>query len=384
MVGEHGGTAAAEDLRVRGERADERDALRVPQGQHAGFVAEQHERPVRDLARDRITVHIGRFGRGGVAERAGPVGEQEHAAHHGVDHCFVGFAATHRFGEPVAEHRAGAGHGHVEAAVGGGDGVARGQPVGDDEAVETPFAAQHAVDEFGVLGHRGAVDTVVGGHDPPRLRAPDDELERREVELAQGTLAHAHVDGEAFGLEVVGDEVLDRDGDPAVLHAGDVAGADHPGEEGVFGVALEVPSTQWRAVEVDRRGEQHVHALAPGFLREQAAGLDRQARVPARGERGRAGQRHRGVVRAPVRPADTHRAVGEHQGGEPDPRQRGQRPDVLTGEQARLRVQVEFGQQGVDVEAHAHPPGTVLLSPYLAMSSERYVLVTFSAVGSGS
>lgn len=60
-----------------------------------------------------------------------------------------------------------------------------------------------------MLGHRRAVDRVVGGHDAPGVGVGDDGLERREVQLAQGTgrddVVHA-----ATGLGVVGDGARGR------------------------------------------------------------------------------------------------------------------------------------------------------------------------------
>ncbi len=199
-----------------------------------------------------------------------------------------------------------------------------------------------------MLGHRRAVDRVVGGHDAPRVGVGDDELEGRQVELAQGALAHHVVHREAVGLGVVGDEVLDGGADAAGLDAAHVPGADPAGEVRVLAVRLEVAAAERRAVQVDRGGEQHVDALAAGLLGEEGAGAAGQLGVPGGGQRGRGGERHGGVVGGPADSPDADRAVGHDEGVQADLRQGGQGPHVPAGQEAGLGVQVEPAQGRFD------------------------------------
>jgi hypothetical protein len=199
-----------------------------------------------------------------------------------------------------------------------------------------------------VLGHAAAVDAVVGGHHRPRACPSDDRLEGGQVELAQGALVHQHVDGEAFRVGVVGHEVLGHGGDPALLDAGDELDGDLRGEQGILRVALEVPAAERAAVQVDGRREQHVHALAPGLLREQLARPPGDAGVPRGCERRRAGQGDRAAVRAPMGTADPDRTVRHDQRAQPDLGQRREGPHVETVDEADLVVEIEAGERRLD------------------------------------
>ena len=108
----------------------------------------------------------------------------------------------------------------------------------------------------------------------------DDRLERRQVELAQRALVDLGVEGEALGLGVVGDEVLDRRADALGLQPAHVGGADARGQQRVLAEALEVPAAVGRAVQVDGRREQHVDALAPALRGRAAARGARSAPRP--------------------------------------------------------------------------------------------------------
>lgn len=199
-----------------------------------------------------------------------------------------------------------------------------------------------------MLTHRRAVDRVVGGHDAPGVGVLDDGLEGGQVELAQGAGGDLVVHGEAVGLGVVGDEVLDGGGDAAGLDAVHIAGADPPGEVRVLAVRLEVPAAERGAVQVDGGREEHVDALAAGLLGQQNACPVGEFGVPGGGEGGRGGQRDGRVVGGPAGTADTDRAVGHDQGPQSDPGQLGQRPHVLPGQQPGLVVQVEPAESSLD------------------------------------
>ncbi len=227
-------------------------------------------------------------------------------------------------------------HGDVESAAQCAGGGAGGEPVGDGDAVEAPLAAQHVVLEVPVLGHGDAVDLVVRGHDGPGAGVADDPLEGAEVELAQRSGRDDVVDGEAVGLGVVGDEVLDAGRDAAVLDAEDVAGPDLAGEVRILAVRLEVATAQRRAVQVHRRGEQHVDALAAGLGGERAARPAGESGVPGGGERGGGRQGEGGVVGGPAHAPHADGPVGQHQGGESGGGGGGEAPHVLAARSRAL------------------------------------------------
>ncbi len=105
------------------------------------------------------------------------------------------------------------------------------------------------------LGHRLAVDAVVGRHQRPRAGLAHDRLERSEVELTQRPLVEPGIERHPLGLGVVRDEMLDGRADPAVLHAAHVADPDPRREQRILAEALEMPATVRRAMEVDGRGK---------------------------------------------------------------------------------------------------------------------------------
>ncbi len=324
-------------IRDRGHRA------RL-QRECAAFVADEDEGAAGDLAGQGLAVERrGRLGDGrcGAVQDADAGGKAQYPAYGGVDRGLGDLAVADRPGEGLAVDGLGAGHGDVETAVDRADGVPGGHPVGDVEAVEAPFAAQDFVDQVVVLGHRGAVDPVVGGHDAPRAGVLDDRLEGGQVQLAQGAFGDQVVHGEAVGLGVVGDEVLDGGADTAGLDAGDVTGADDARQVRVLAVALEVAAAERRAVQVDGGGEQDVDALAAGLLGEQRACAAGECGVPGGGERGRRGQGYGGVVGGPAHAPHADRPVGHDEGLQADLRQGGQGPHVLTGQQPRLGVEIE-------------------------------------------
>ena len=91
----------------------------------------------------------------------------------------------------------------------------RAEPVGHDEPVEAPFAAQDPVDQVGLLAAVDAVDLVVGGHDGPDAGLPHGGFEGDEVDLAQGALGDLRTDGHPLVFLIVAREVLDAASDPA-------------------------------------------------------------------------------------------------------------------------------------------------------------------------
>ena len=99
---------------------------------------------------------------------------------------------------------------------------------------------------------------------------------------------------------------------PLRLHAGDVRDRDARGQVRILGVALEVAARERVPVDVDRRREQHVRALAPRLVADPAADLLDELGIPRRAERGAARERGRPTPRPPLA-ACADRAVGHLQ-----------------------------------------------------------------------
>jgi len=52
-----------------------------------------------------------------------------------------------------------------------------------------------------------AVDKVVGGHNSPRVRLSNGNLEWAKVDLAKGPFGYNRVDGQSVRLLLIGDEI---------------------------------------------------------------------------------------------------------------------------------------------------------------------------------
>ena len=309
-----------------------------------------------------------------AVQGAGAGGQPQDPADLLVDRGLADAALAHGLDQRLAPLLLRAGHGQVEGGAGGGLAVVGGAPVGDDHAVEAPLALQRLGQQV-VLGHGSAVDRVVGGHDHPRVGVGDHGLEGGQVELAQRPLVDPVVDGEPVGLRVVGDVVLGARPDALRLHAADVGGGQPAREQRVLGEALEVPAAQRRPVQVDRRAEDDVDALAHGLAGEQPADAPQQLLVPRR-RHARARRQGRGGLELGVgAAADADRAVGHGQRAQPDLRRVFERPGARAGEQPHLRLQVQLPDEGVEVgigqdmgRGHGSPVSKDLVPPPLARS----------------
>ena len=208
-----------------------------------------------------------------------------------------------------------------------------------------------------MLGGVGAVHPVVGGHHRPRLRLLDRHLEGRQVDLAQGSLPHLRADRVALELGVVADEVLDAGADVPALHAANVADRDTCGEVGILRVALEVASGQRRAVDVHRRCQQHLGALAARLLGQGHPHALDQLRVPGGGERGAAGEAGGGASGLVPTASGAAGAVGHLDGRDPQARDAGAVPDVRAGEHRDLLLDAHTAEQFIDSIRHGSSAG---------------------------
>ena len=184
---------------------------------------------------------FGRF----VIECPQAVEHGEQRSDRAVDLCFVDPTVSHRVHEVFAVVARGCGHLEIEAGLGGTFGGESGVPVGDDESFETPFAAEQVVEQPTVLGVVSTVESVVRRHDPERATFSYGVLEWHEVHLAQSSFVDDAVDGHAFELGVVADEVLHRRGHAVRLDPADVGSGEFAAQQRIFRVALEVSTSKW-------------------------------------------------------------------------------------------------------------------------------------------
>ena len=155
------------------------------------------------------------------------------------------------------------------------------------------------------------------------MRLADDDLERREVDLAQRALVEHGVGRLSARLLAVGGEVLGARGDAVGLDAAHVGGGHLAGQVRVLGEVLEVAAAQRVALDAQTGPEQHVDALARGLLAHGGAHALAELGVPrvGHGDGGGEARRGLGAVEAQVvggagLVADAVGAVGELDGGD--------------------------------------------------------------------
>ena len=281
----------------------------------------------------------------GQEQRADPLGQAEQADHLVVEHVGGDRAIGYRRRELPAPRPVRARHRQVEGCQGGAGRAARRVPVRRDHAVEAPLALEHVPQQARVLGHRDPVDLVVGGHHQRHPGFAHARLERGQVQLAEHRLGDPCVVGPALGLRVVADEVLGCRGDSGALDAADERDSEHGGQHRVLGEALEPAAAEWRAHQVDRGSEQHVDALAPRLCAQGGGQLADQVGIPGGPERGRAGQAGRRLALVKDHPPDPGRAVRHDHRPEPERFGALRAPAVGAGQQQRLFVHGEIGQE---------------------------------------
>ena len=167
---------------------------------------------------------------------------------------------------PAAHPRhGGAGDRRGAAGPQRGDAVIGASPVGDDQAVEPPFTAQHVAQQPRVVAAPGPVDAVVRGHHGRRPAAFDHDLEAAQVVLAQRALVDQRIDDHARALLVVGREVLRAGPDPLALDAIDDGGSEVSRQHWILREVLEVAPAARVALHVQPRAQQHRHVLGTTF-----------------------------------------------------------------------------------------------------------------------
>ena len=156
-------------------------------------------------------------------------------------------------------------------------------PVGHEQATESPVALERLLEQARVLAGVDAVHAVVRAHHGPHPGLLHGGLERGQVDLVQRPRIDLGADRHAFGLLVVGGEVLDCSHHALALHSLDVGHGRARGEFRVFAVVLEVAATQRRARDVHRRAENHVLAVPLGLARDGCAHALDQRGIEGRG-----------------------------------------------------------------------------------------------------
>ena len=284
-----------------------------------------------------------------VVKGSGPFKQGEQPTSRCVQQGLVDLAGLDRRHQRRTVEAADTGHLEVESGPGHGGRGLGGEPVGDDDAVETPFLTKYLGEQPTVLAGERAVHPVVGAHEPPRFGFGHGDLEGPQVDLAQGPVGHDRVDAVAFKLRVVGDEMLDGGADAAALDAPDERSRYSACEHRILRIALEVAATEGRPVDVDGRGEKHVAGAGTGLGGQNCAEFLDQFPIPGGSER-------RAARDAERRSTSTQQTgatgavwtVGDLEGGDPETFYGIGVPKAATGHQRGLLLEGEVRQEGVD------------------------------------
>src|SRR5581483_1881675 len=137
---------------------------------------------------------------------------------------------------------------------------------------------------------------VVRAHDAQHVRFLHGRLESRQINFAQRALIQLNVDRTAVKLLVVAGEVFYARGDAFALDALDVRYRHARREERVFAHVFEVPSVEWRALNVHAGAEHDVLSARPRFFADGLAIGEAQIRVPGGSQGDAHGQRGGEIV----------------------------------------------------------------------------------------
>ena len=126
--------------------------------------------------------------------------------------------------------------------------------------------------------------------------------------------------------------------DSAALDAGDPGSCDRAVEQRVLGVALEAAPAERAAMDVHRRAEDNVHALAPRLFADERADAAHDVAIPRGGETGSARRTRSDIALVESLAADPVRAVGDLHRVETDLRSAGRPPQACSRRELHLAL----------------------------------------------
>ncbi len=162
-------------------------------------------------------------------------------------------------------------------------------PVCDNHAVEIPFPAQYILKQTLVVAAMLTPNLIVGTHYRPCTAILNCLLERRKIDLIQGTVTKVHIDCAAPLLLIVERKVFHACSHAILLKLLNVRHNHLPCQIRILTHILEVTSVERSAVDIHARTEQHILlaiaclladslAIYPGKLRIPSGGKCRQCR----------------------------------------------------------------------------------------------------------
>ena len=370
MLGLEVGTPSADRLHLEGILTHHQQSavLRDVQRQDA-VVLEKHGRLGGDFPRGGIVLRASETAVVCLRAHAGPEDGPQDAArlviqalHRGAsvlqagqvrDTQVIEVVGIARARQPVGPRA----HFDIQAVRHGLVVVAAAAPVGDDHAVEAPFAFQDVAEQALVVAVELAVEEVVGAHDGPGAAFGDRRLEGGKVDLIEGAVVHVHVGRGASCLLVVDGKVLYAGRHAVLLYASHI-GDDHLGGQiRVLTHVFEGAAVEGGASHVDAGTQQDVLAAVAGLFADAPAEEQGVLPVPGGGERRKGGISGAGVIGpsglAPLVPED----LGPYAVGAvrmPDLR------DAQPGDTGRTELGLGVGHRHLFLQGH---PGEGVLHP---------------------
>ena len=163
---------------------------------------------------------------------------------------------------------------------GRGVGVVATTPVGHHYAVPLPLVLEDVAQQNLVAAGMLAAELVVTAHETPGTALGGGRLEGRQVDLAQGAVAHLYIDVAAPPLLVVQGVVLHTGGHTIALQSLHIGHHHHTGQIGILAHILEVAAVEWGTVDVHTGAEQNVLAAVAGFFAHHASVEQRHLGIP--------------------------------------------------------------------------------------------------------
>ena len=271
------------------------------------LVFQQNDPLCGNLARRRMVLGRGNRRTCGAVlsvEDADEIVDAQDAPHLVVDHLDRHASGLHGVEQRRAEAAfVAARHRDVEPRECGFFGRAGLQPVGHDEAVESPAVFQYVGQHLAAVAHELEVHAVGRRHDGLYVGLPHGGLEGRQVNLVHRAIVDDRHVVVAVMLPVVAGVVLQTRSDALALNTFHLCDGQGAVQAGVLGIVLEEAAAQRIAQDVAGRAQQDAALHGPQFLAHDDARTLHDFRVPGGSEEYARGKSRRSGT--PVRAART-------------------------------------------------------------------------------
>ena len=204
----------------------------------------------------------------------------ENAVYAFIHILYVELAVFHSLNYVVSAVAA-AGHLYVAARDCGGNLVVGARPVGYDNAVKAPFAAEYVAEKMFILICKRAVYHIIGRHYSVGMSLLYGNFETGEINLAQGSFIHYRIGDHTALFLAVCRKVLYAGRRAVFLNAAHICRSHFAREVRVFRKIFEVSAATGVALDAKTGSEHHVYALRSSLFAERLAHPFGKGIVPA-------------------------------------------------------------------------------------------------------